>query len=79
MWLWRERLPAEEAVDRGLTRARTMSTKAFAQSQLQAIADALGDTSDGLTGSEIGHYLTTCSMGDPRHDETAPALQCVRR
>jgi hypothetical protein len=25
----------------------------FTQSQLQAVADALGDTSEGLTGSEI--------------------------
>jgi hypothetical protein len=37
----------------------------FSQSQLQAIADALGDTADGLTGSEISHLLTTCKMGDP--------------
>jgi uncharacterized protein (TIGR02391 family) len=39
--------------------------KTLSQSQLQAIADALGDTADGLTGSEIGHLLTTCKMGDP--------------
>lgn len=37
----------------------------FTQSQLQAIADALGDTSDGLTGSEIAHLLATCRMLDP--------------
>lgn len=37
----------------------------FSQSQLEAIADALADTSDGLTGSEIGHLLTVCRMADP--------------
>ncbi|MER8608129.1 TIGR02391 family protein [Mesorhizobium sp. M1233] len=38
--------------------------KAFTQSQLQAIADALGDTADGLTGSEIGHLLATVKIID---------------
>ena len=37
----------------------------FAQSALEAIADALGDTDEGLTGSEIGHLLATCRMKDP--------------
>jgi hypothetical protein len=37
----------------------------FTQSQLQAVADALGDTSEGLSGSEIEHLLATCKMGDP--------------
>ena len=37
----------------------------FTQSQLQAIADALGDTSEGLSGSEISHLLATCGMPDP--------------
>ncbi|PWE52560.1 TIGR02391 family protein [Metarhizobium album] len=36
----------------------------FTQSQLQAIADALGDTGDGLTGSEIGHLLATVKITD---------------
>jgi uncharacterized protein (TIGR02391 family) len=36
----------------------------FTQSQLQALADALGDTSEGLTGSEIGHLLATCGIED---------------
>lgn len=43
--------------------ARPM-TKVFSQSELQAIADALGDTALGLTGSEIGHLLRTCRMHD---------------
>lgn len=38
--------------------------KSFSQSQLQAIADALGDTSDGLTGSEIAHLLATVKIVD---------------
>ncbi len=37
----------------------------FSQSQIQAISDALGDTSCGLTGSKIGHLLQTCGMEDP--------------
>ena len=37
----------------------------FSQSQLEAIAAALGDTSEGLTGTEIGHLLATCRMSDP--------------
>ena len=43
--------------------------KLFSQMQLQAIADALGDTSEGLTGSEIHHLLLTSKMVD-----TDPAL-----
>ncbi len=41
----------------------------FPQEQVRAIADALGDTTDGLTGSEIGHLLATCNITD-----TDPAL-----
>ena len=39
--------------------------KIFAQSELEAIAAALGDTSDGLTGTEIGHILASLKMADP--------------
>ena len=39
--------------------------KRFSQSELEAIAAALGDTSEGLTGSEIGHILATVKMADP--------------
>ena len=42
----------------------------FTQSQLQAIADALGDTSEGLIGSEISHLLATCRMPDPSSQMT---------
>jgi uncharacterized protein (TIGR02391 family) len=39
-------------------------SKQFTQTQLRAIADALGDTEEGLTGSEIAHLLATCKMPD---------------
>jgi uncharacterized protein (TIGR02391 family) len=39
--------------------------KTFSQSELEAIAQALADTSDGLTGSEIGHILASLKMADP--------------
>ncbi|MCK2127564.1 TIGR02391 family protein [Thauera aromatica] len=32
---------------------------------LQALSDILGDTSTGLTGSEIGRYLAECGIYDP--------------
>jgi hypothetical protein len=38
--------------------------KMFTHPQLQAIADALGDTTYGLTGSEIGHLLATVRIAD---------------
>lgn len=37
----------------------------FTQDQAQAIADALGDTGDGLTGSEITQLLAQARMNDP--------------
>lgn len=42
----------------------------FEQSTLEAIAGALGDTDEGLTGSEIGHLLATCRMADPTPEMT---------
>jgi hypothetical protein len=44
--------------------------KRFSQSELEAIAAALGDTSEGLTGSEIGHILATLKMADPTPEMT---------
>ena len=41
-----------------------MAEKLFSQGELEAIAAALGDTADGLTGSEIGHLLVTITMVD---------------
>lgn len=40
----------------------------FSQSQVEAIAAALGHTSEGLTGTEIGHLLDTSRMTDPSPD-----------
>lgn len=42
----------------------------FTQSELEAIAAALADTSEGLTGSELAHLLATCRMPDPTPDMT---------
>src|SRR5260370_29444090 len=44
--------------------------KIFTQSELEAIAQALGDTSNGLTGSEIGHILASLKIVDPTPDMT---------
>ena len=44
--------------------------KQFSQSEIEAIAAALGDTSDGLTGSEIGHLLASLKMNDPTPEMT---------
>lgn len=37
----------------------------FSQSELEAIAAALADTSEGLTGFEIGHLLSSLRFADP--------------
>ncbi len=39
-------------------------SECFTQSQLEAIAGALGDTVSGLTGSEMAHLLATCRLQD---------------
>lgn len=49
-------------------------TKTFSQGQLEAIAQALGDTSEGLTGSEIDHLLGVCGIED-----TDPAMTKWKR
>ena len=46
------------------TRKRT-KTAVFTQDQLEAIAGALGDTSAGLTGTEIQYLLASSKMTDP--------------
>lgn len=43
---------------------------AFPDANLQALCDILGDTQTGLTGSEIGRYLTNCNIPDPIPDMT---------
>lgn len=42
----------------------------FSQSELEAIAQALADTSEGLTGSEIHYLLASLGMDDPTPDMT---------
>ena len=37
----------------------------FDEPNLQALSDILGDTSTGLTGSEIGRFLRECGFPDP--------------
>jgi uncharacterized protein (TIGR02391 family) len=41
-----------------------MGNKLFKQEEIEAISAALGDTADGLTGSEIDHILGVCRMAD---------------
>ena len=36
----------------------------FTEDQLQALAEALADTDEGLTGTEIGHLLASCDIAD---------------
>jgi uncharacterized protein (TIGR02391 family) len=42
----------------------------FTQAQLTAVADALGHTEEGLTGSEIEYLLATCKIKDIHPDLT---------
>ena len=37
----------------------------FSPQQIEGLCKALGDTSEGLKGSEIGHLLRECGMPDP--------------
>jgi uncharacterized protein (TIGR02391 family) len=50
--------------------ALVMENKVFRQEEIEAISAALGDTGDGLTGSEIGHILSVCRMADPAPEIT---------
>ena len=47
-----------------------MESEFFTQEEVEAISAALGDTGDGLTGSEIGHILRVCRMSDPTPEIT---------
>lgn len=42
----------------------------FDDVSLRAICDILGDTSSGLTGSEIGQLLQSCGIDDPNPTQT---------
>ena len=47
-----------------------MAKDVYNAAELAAIADALADTSEGLTGSEIGYILSECGMQDVSPDLT---------
>jgi len=42
----------------------------FSEASLEAICNVLGDTSEGLTGSEIGRLLRQCGIADPYPGDT---------
>jgi uncharacterized protein (TIGR02391 family) len=42
-----------------------MKISSFNEANLEQVCNVLGDTCTGLTGSEIGRYLTECSIYDP--------------
>ena len=42
-----------------------MKVPSFNEANLEQVCDVLGDTSSGLTGSEIGRYLRDCEIADP--------------
>ena len=42
-----------------------MKIPAFKEANLEQVCNVLGDTSTGLTGSEIGRYLRECGIDDP--------------
>jgi uncharacterized protein (TIGR02391 family) len=48
----------------------TDAEETMSDSQMQALAQALADTSDGLTGTEIGQLLSFIGMADPSPDMT---------
>ena len=48
----------------------TADKKIFTATELEAIARALGHTSDGLTGSEIAQSLAQCGINDTTPDQT---------
>ena len=37
---------------------------------LQKLCDVIGDTATGLTGREIGRYLSECNIADPHPGTT---------
>lgn len=42
-----------------------MKIPSFNEANLEQVCNVLGDTSTGLTGSEIGRYLLECRIADP--------------
>jgi uncharacterized protein (TIGR02391 family) len=42
-----------------------MTIPSFNKANLEQVCNVLGDTATGLTGSEIGRYLSECGIADP--------------
>lgn len=42
-----------------------MEIPSFKEANLEQLSNVLGDTTTGLTGSEIGRYLRECNISDP--------------
>ena len=42
-----------------------MALPTLTPNQIEQIARVMGDTTNGFTGSEIGHHLAQCHMEDP--------------
>jgi hypothetical protein len=51
-----------------------MPPKLFSESELRAVAEALGDTNDGLTNTEIDELLHLCQV----HDDFGPGTKWRR-
>jgi len=47
-----------------------MKLPLFNEANLEQVCNVLGDTSTGLTGSEIGRYLRECGISDPNPSMT---------
>ncbi|MHC4542585.1 MAG: TIGR02391 family protein [Planctomycetota bacterium] len=47
-----------------------MKIPSFSEANLEQVCNVLGDTSTGLTGSEIGRYLQECGIEDPNPGTT---------
>ena len=58
-------LPSPVATRSAGGRASDHDSEDIHPKPLRAIADALADTNEGLSGSEIGHLMATCHTDDP--------------
>lgn len=47
-----------------------MKIPSFSEANLEQVCNILGDTSTGLSGSEIGRYLQGCGISDPNPEMT---------
>ncbi len=61
---------AENDFDSPISAAVRLMEPLFTDSEIQAIAQALGDTNTGLTGTQIGELLNRCRIRDDFASET---------